>query len=63
VSQRIPFRVDFYVSQQVTAEIRSLSLCFPEGEDVLHLVISDAPETGSVEVSPNIMAELDDQAQ
>lgn len=30
-------------------------------EDVLHLVISDAPEAGSVEVSPNITAELDDQ--
>lgn len=36
-------------------------LSYFEGEDILHLVISDAPEAGSVEVSPNITAELDDQ--
>lgn len=29
-----------------------------EQEDTLHLVISDEPEAGSVEVSPNITAEL-----
>ena len=29
-----------------------------EAEDVLHLVISDEPEANSVEVSPNITAEL-----
>lgn len=27
-------------------------------EDILHLVISDEPETSSVELSPNITAEL-----
>ncbi len=32
-----------------------------EQEDVLHLLISDEPEAGSVEVSPNITAELDAQ--
>jgi len=32
-----------------------------EKEDVLHLVISDEPEAGSVEVSPNITAELNAQ--
>ncbi len=36
-------------------------LSYFEGEDVLHLVISDAHEAGSVEVSPNITAEIDDQ--
>jgi uncharacterized protein YuzE len=36
-------------------------LSYFEREDVLHLVISDAPEAGSVEVSPNITAELDEQ--
>ena len=36
-------------------------LSYFEKEDVLHLVISEAPEAGSVEVSPNITAELDDQ--
>ncbi len=35
-------------------------LSYFEKEDVLHLVISDAPEAGSVEVSPNITAELDE---
>ncbi len=29
-----------------------------ENDDVLHLAISDEPEAGSVEVSPNITAEL-----
>jgi len=29
-----------------------------EKEDILHLAISDEPEAGSVEVSPNITAEL-----
>ena len=29
-----------------------------ENSDVLHLAISDEPEAGSVEVSPNITAEL-----
>ena len=29
-----------------------------EAEDVLHLVISDEPEADSVELSPNITAEL-----
>jgi len=29
-----------------------------EKDDVLHLAISDEPEAGSVEISPNITAEL-----
>ena len=29
-----------------------------EKDDILHLVISDEPEAGSVEISPNITAEL-----
>jgi len=29
-----------------------------EQEDILHLLISDEPEAGSVEISPNITAEL-----
>lgn len=32
-----------------------------EKEDILHLVISDEPEAGSIEVSPNITAELNAQ--
>lgn len=34
-----------------------------EKEDVLHLVISDEPEAGSVELSPNITVELNAQGE
>lgn len=34
-----------------------------EKDDVLHLVISDEPEMGSVEPSPNITAELNAQGE
>jgi uncharacterized protein YuzE len=33
-------------------------MAYFEKDDVLHLAISDEPEEGSVEVSPNITAEL-----
>jgi len=33
-------------------------MAYFENDDVLHLAISDEPEAGSVEVSPNITAEL-----
>jgi uncharacterized protein YuzE len=29
-----------------------------EKDDVLHLAISDEPETGSIEINPNITAEI-----
>ena len=32
-----------------------------EKDDVLHLGISDEPEAGSIEISPNITAELNDK--
>lgn len=35
-----------------------LRMAYFEKDDVLHLTISDEPEAGSVEVSPNITAEL-----
>ena len=34
-----------------------------EKDDVLHLAISDEPEAGSVEISPNITAELNDKGE
>lgn len=34
-----------------------------EEEDVLHLVISEEPEANSVELSPNITAELNDAGE
>ena len=33
-------------------------MAYFKNDDVLHLAISDEPEAGSVEVSPNITAEL-----
>lgn len=36
-------------------------LSYFEQEDILHLAISDEPEAGSVELSPNITAELNAQ--
>ncbi len=34
-----------------------------EQEDILHLVLSDEPEAGSVEISPNITAELNERGE
>jgi len=33
-------------------------MAYFKNDDVIHLAISDEPEAGSVEVSPNITAEL-----
>ncbi len=38
-------------------------LVYFEKDDVLHLAISDEAEAGSVEVSPNITAELNDKGE
>jgi uncharacterized protein YuzE len=38
--------------------MNNAKMSYFEQEDVLHLLISDEPEAGSVEVSPNITAEL-----
>ncbi len=38
-------------------------LMYFESEDVLHLAISDEPEGGSIEISPNITAELNDKGE
>lgn len=38
-------------------------MAYFEKDDVLHLSISDDPEAGSVEVSPNITAELNDKGE
>lgn len=34
-----------------------------EKEDILHLVIFNEPENDSIELSPNIMAELNDNSE
>jgi uncharacterized protein YuzE len=38
-------------------------LAYFEKDDVLHLAISDESEAGSVEISPNITAELNDKGE
>jgi uncharacterized protein YuzE len=38
-------------------------LTYFEQVDVLHLVVSDDPESGSVELGPNITAELNDKGE
>jgi len=38
-------------------------LAYFEKDDVLHLALSDEAEAGSVEVSPNITAELNDKGE
>ena len=44
-------------------EINKTRLAYFEQDDVLHLAISDEEEAGSVEVSPNITAELNDKGE
>jgi uncharacterized protein YuzE len=38
--------------------MNKIHMAYFERDDVLHLTISNEPEAGSVEVSPNITAEL-----
>jgi uncharacterized protein YuzE len=38
-------------------------LAYFEEDDVLHLAISDEPEEGSIEISPNITAELNNKGE
>jgi uncharacterized protein YuzE len=38
-------------------------MCYFETEDILHLMISDEEEANSVELSPNITAELNAQGE
>ena len=38
-------------------------LSYFKNEDILHLSISEESETGSVEISPNITAELNDKGE
>ena len=38
-------------------------MCYFEKEDILHLMISDEEEANSVELSPNITAELNERGE
>jgi len=44
-------------------EKRLYRMVYFEQEDILHLALSDEPEAGSVEISPNITAELNDKGE
>jgi uncharacterized protein YuzE len=41
----------------------NIRLTYFDEEDVIHLAITDEPEGGSVEISPNITAELNDKGE
>lgn len=38
-------------------------MAYFEQEDILHIVILDGPESSSIELSPNITAELNDKKE
>ncbi len=44
-------------------EQKTPRIAYFEQEDILHLVLSDEPEAGSVEISPNILAELNEKGE
>ena len=43
--------------------LNKTKMAYFEQEDILHLEISDEPERGSIELNPNIMAELNDNGE
>ena len=43
--------------------LNKTKMAYFEKEDILHLEISDEPEGGSIELSPNITAELNDNGE
>jgi uncharacterized protein YuzE len=40
-----------------------MRLRYFESEDILHLVLSEEPEWGSVEITPNVTVELNEQGE
>ncbi len=43
--------------------MNKLSMTYFQKEDILHLVLSDEAETASVEISPDITAELNEKGE
>ncbi len=43
--------------------LNKMKMVYFEQEDILHLTISDEPERGSMELGPNITAELNDDGE
>ena len=50
-------------SKQGDLDMNKIQMQYFEKEDILYLMISKEPEAASVEVSPNITAELNDKGQ
>lgn len=45
------------------SEEKMIRMVYFEQEDILHLALSDESEAGSVEISPNITAELNEKGE
>lgn len=43
--------------------MNKIKLAYFEEEDILHLTISDEPESGSIELTPNLTAELNGKGE
>ncbi len=43
--------------------MNKMKMKYFDKEDILHLAISDEPESGSIELSPNITVELNDKGE
>lgn len=43
--------------------MNSTKMIYFEQEDILHLTLADEPEANSIELSPNITAELNDKGE
>jgi uncharacterized protein YuzE len=48
---------------QVGLSMNKTSIRYFENEDILHLIISDEPEANSIELGPNITAELNQKGE
>ncbi len=46
-----------------TAQMNNTKMTYFEKEDILHLTISEEPEAGSIEISPDITAELNESGE
>ena len=53
----------YKVKLQGDSPMNKTKLAYFEKEDVLHLAITDDPESGSLELSPNITVELNDKGE
>ncbi|MHB2147881.1 DUF2283 domain-containing protein [Calditrichota bacterium LG25] len=43
--------------------MNKFQMTYFKDEDILHIIISDEKETGSIELSPNITAELNERGE